>query len=129
MLLGRGPTIQIYIAGNGALHSCGWRVILMMTALKLQSHWNAQIPFPGPRIVSKFTRPLFPHRGWGLGTRLGNNMVHGIACSPTSTRVCTGARTHAHTHTHSHSLSTTCCITTVRGVVMGGGGGGGGRAS
>ena len=27
MLLGRGPTIQIYIAGNGALHSCGWRVI------------------------------------------------------------------------------------------------------
>ena len=27
MLLGCGPTIQIYIAGNGALHSCGWRVI------------------------------------------------------------------------------------------------------
>ena len=27
MLLGRGPTIQIYIAGNGALHSRGWRVI------------------------------------------------------------------------------------------------------
>ena len=27
MLLGRGPTIQICIAGNGALHSCGWRVI------------------------------------------------------------------------------------------------------
>ena len=26
MLLGCGPTIQIYIAGNGALHSCGWRV-------------------------------------------------------------------------------------------------------
>ena len=26
MLLGRGPTIQIYIAGNGALHSCDWRV-------------------------------------------------------------------------------------------------------
>ena len=23
MLLGRGPTIQIYIAGNGVLHSCG----------------------------------------------------------------------------------------------------------
>ena len=29
-----------------------------MTALKLQSHWSAQIPFPGPRIVSKFTRPF-----------------------------------------------------------------------
>ncbi len=27
MLLGRGPTIQIYIAGSGVLHSCGWRVI------------------------------------------------------------------------------------------------------
>ena len=27
MLLGRGPTIQICIAGNGALHSCGWRVL------------------------------------------------------------------------------------------------------
>ena len=27
MLLGRGLTIQIYIAGNGALHSCGWQVI------------------------------------------------------------------------------------------------------
>ena len=40
MLVGGGPTIQIYIAGNG------------------------------PRIVSKFTRPLFPRRGWGLGTRL-----------------------------------------------------------
>ena len=70
MLLGRGPTIQIYIAGK-------WRFAFLrlashMTALKLQSHWSAQIPFPGPRIVSKFTRPLFPRRarGWGLGTRL-----------------------------------------------------------
>ena len=27
LLLGRWPTIQIYIAGNGALHSCSWLVI------------------------------------------------------------------------------------------------------
>ena len=40
-----------------------------MTALKLQSDWNVQIPFPGPRIVSIFTRRLFPRRVWGLGTR------------------------------------------------------------
>ena len=63
MVLGRGPTIQIYIAGNGALHSCMsyfafLRLASHMTALKLQSHWSAQIPFPGPRIVSKFTRPF-----------------------------------------------------------------------
>ena len=29
-----------------------------MTKVKLQSHWSAQIPFPGPRIMSKFTRPF-----------------------------------------------------------------------
>ena len=43
------------------------RLASHMTELKLQSEWNAQIPFPGPRIASKF---LFHHRGWGLGTRL-----------------------------------------------------------
>ena len=68
MLLGRGPTIQ-------TLYSRQWcfaflRLARHMTALKLHSHWSAQIPFPGPRIVSEFTRPLFPRRGWGLGTRL-----------------------------------------------------------
>ena len=64
-----GPTIQIYTAGNGALHSCSWRV-RHMTTLKLQSHWSTQTPFSGLRIVSKFTRPLLPPQGWGLGTRL-----------------------------------------------------------
>jgi hypothetical protein len=36
------------------------RLVSHMTTLRLESHWNAQIPFPGPilRIVSKFTRPL-----------------------------------------------------------------------
>ena len=43
-----------------------------MTLTELQSDWNTQIPFPGPRIVSIYARPLFPHRGWGLGTRLLN---------------------------------------------------------
>ena len=57
------------------LYSRQWRFAFLrlanhMTALKLQCHWSAQIPFPGPRIVSKFTRPPFHRRGWGLGTRL-----------------------------------------------------------
>lgn len=52
MLHGYGPTIQTL-----------WCVAILrlashMTALKLQSDWDAQIPFPGPRIVSKFIRPL-----------------------------------------------------------------------
>ena len=40
-----------------------WHMILT----ELRSDWNVQIPFPGPRIVSIYTRPLFPRRGWGLG--------------------------------------------------------------
>ena len=70
MLFGRGPTIQIHIAGRGQWRFAFLRLASHVTALKLQSHWSAQIPFPGPRIVSKFTGPLFPRRGWGLGTRL-----------------------------------------------------------
>ena len=44
-----------------------------MTTLKLQSHWSAQIPFPGPRTVSKFTRPLSLLEGgvWGQDHCLG----------------------------------------------------------
>ena len=43
------------------------RLASHMTTLKLQSHWSAQIPFPGPRIVSKFTRPFSLLEGgvWG----------------------------------------------------------------
>ena len=43
------------------------RLVSRMTTLKLQSHWSAQIPFPGPRIVSKFTRPFSLLEGgiWG----------------------------------------------------------------
>ena len=41
-----------------------------VTLTELRSDWDTQIAFPGPRIVSIFTRPLFPCRGWGLGTRL-----------------------------------------------------------
>ena len=68
MLLGRGPTIQIYIACRQ------WRFAFLrlashMTALKLQSHWSAQIPFPGPRIVSKFTRPFSLAEGGGVWAR------------------------------------------------------------
>ena len=33
---------------------------------------ECSIPFPGPRIVSIFTRPIFPPWGWGLSTRLWN---------------------------------------------------------
>ena len=40
-----------------------------MTLTELRSDWDAQIPFPGPRIVSLFTRP-FSLQVWGLGTRL-----------------------------------------------------------
>jgi hypothetical protein len=47
-------------ADNSNLYSWQWRFAFLrlashMTTLKLQSHWSAQIPFPGPRIVSKFT--------------------------------------------------------------------------
>ena len=38
---------------------CLW-LVSHVTVLKLQSDWNAQVPFPGPRIVSIFTRPIFP---------------------------------------------------------------------
>ena len=50
--------IQIYVAGNGAVAFL--RLASHMTALKLQSDWNIQIPFPGPRIVFIFTRRPFP---------------------------------------------------------------------
>ena len=69
LLLGCRPTIQINLYSRQWCFAFLW-LASCMTALKLQSHWSAQIPFPGPRIVSKFTRPLFPRRGWGLGTRL-----------------------------------------------------------
>ena len=36
-----------------------------MTVLKLQSDWNAQIPLPGLRIVSIFTRPF---SSWEVGS-------------------------------------------------------------
>ena len=59
------------------LHSknrCNWSfqipvVNSHMTLAKLRADWNAQILFPGPRIII-YIRPLFPHRGWGLGRRL-----------------------------------------------------------
>ena len=54
------------------LYSKQWclRLASHMTVLKLQSDWNTQIPFPGQGLLSIFTRPLFSHWGWGLGTRL-----------------------------------------------------------
>ena len=73
-----GPTIQIYIAGNGIYVAFLW-LASHMTALKLQSHWSVQIPFPGPRIVSKFIRLLFPcrTRGWSLGCDESTCSRHG----------------------------------------------------
>ena len=34
-----------------------------MTLTELRSDWNAQIPFPGPRIVSIYIRPFFLTEG------------------------------------------------------------------
>ena len=55
-------------ADDSNLYSRQWRFAFLrlashMTVLKLQSHRSAQIPFPGPRIVSKFTRPFFLAEG------------------------------------------------------------------
>ena len=47
----------------------------MLLLSLLQSDWDVQIPFPGPKIVSIFTRPLFPRKGWGLGTRLTRRVL------------------------------------------------------
>ena len=45
------------IASNGPVAFL--RLASHMTVLKLQSDWNVQTPFPGPKTVSIFTRHLF----------------------------------------------------------------------
>ena len=57
----RGPTIQIYTAGNGA--AVGESYDYAKAAISLERSNS----FPGPRIVSKFTRPfsLLEGRIWG----------------------------------------------------------------
>ena len=82
-----GSDWSVMLPDDSNLYSRQWRFAFLrlvshMTALKLQSHWSAQIPFPGPRIVSKFTRPFFPRRGWGLGTRLGQTSRLDVAPVP-----------------------------------------------
>ena len=67
MLLGRGPTIQIYIAGNalctpavGESYDCAKAVISL----------ECSNSFPWPEDCVQIHQTLFPRRGWGLGTRL-----------------------------------------------------------
>ena len=74
--LGSDWSVMLHVRSwDSNSYSRQWRFAFLwlvshMTVSKLQSHWNPQIPFPGPRIVSKFTRPLFPPWGWDLRTSL-----------------------------------------------------------
>ena len=46
-----------------------------MTLTGLRSDWDAQIPFPGPRIVPTFTRPLFPLQRVGTENETGDGYI------------------------------------------------------
>ena len=63
----RGPTIQIYIAGNGA--AVGESYDYAKAAISLERSNS----FPWPKDCVQIHQTLFPPRGWGLGTRLSNS--------------------------------------------------------
>ena len=60
----RGPTIQIYAAGNGA--AVGESYDYAKAAISLERSNS----FPWPKDCVQIHQTLFPPRGWGLGTRL-----------------------------------------------------------
>ena len=60
----RGPTIQIYIAGNGT--AVGESYDYAKAAISLERSNS----FPWPKDCAQIHQTLFPPRGWGLGTRL-----------------------------------------------------------
>ena len=69
--------------------------VCFSTTVAARAHWAGQT-----KKQSKFTRPLFPRRGWGLGTRL----VWGLMRYHTKTMCC-------HTnHMTCYAQETTWCI-------------------
>ena len=68
MLLGRGPTIQIYTAGAMAL--CIPVVGESYDCAKAAISLERSNSFPWPEDCVQIHQTLFPRRGWGLGTRL-----------------------------------------------------------
>jgi hypothetical protein len=70
----RGPTIQIYTAGNinGALHS-GPAVGESYDYAKAATSLERSNSFPWPKDCIQIHQTLVPPRGWGLGTRLATS--------------------------------------------------------
>ena len=75
MLLGRGPTIQIYIAGNGAPALCIPAVGESYDCAKAAISLERSNSFPWPKGCVQIHQTLFPRREWGLGTRLDHDVI------------------------------------------------------
>ena len=78
----RGSDWSWVLVDDSNLHTRQWhfaflRLVSHITVLMLQSHWSAEIPFPGPRIVSKIQQTPFPSLRVGSGHET-NLLLHKI---------------------------------------------------